>query len=120
MNRDQIYIRELKVQAIIGIRAHERTRKQTIIVSLWMNRDLGISANSENIEDTLDYGAVCRRLKEMNESSEFYLIEALAEAITEVLQKEFAVNWFRLQLAKPEAVPDATEVGLIIERELER
>ncbi len=120
MNPDQIYIRELEVQAIIGIRAHERIRKQTLTVSLWMARDLSPSANSENIEDTLDYGAVCRRLEEMIESSEFLLLEALAEAITTVLQKEFSVKWFRLQLGKPGAVPDAREVGLIIERALQQ
>ena len=117
MTRDQIFIQELKVQTIIGIRDHERTRKQTVVISLWMARELNSAATSEDINDTLDYGAVCRRLTDLIGSSKYLLIEALAEAITEVLQKEFGVTWMRLKLGKPEAVANAGEVGLIIERE---
>jgi len=120
MTHDQIYIRKLKIQTIIGIRRHERARKQTVVINLWMAKNLGKAATSEDINDTLDYGAVCRRLTDVIEPSEFLLIEALAEAITEVLQKEFRVSWFRLKLGKPEAVANAQEVGLIIERELKR
>ena len=118
MTQDQIYINELSVQTIIGIREHERTQKQTILISLWMARDLDTAAASQDIKDTLDYGEVCRRLTDMVASSKFLLLEALAEAITEVLQNEFGVAWFRLKLGKPDAVVNAGEVGLIIEREL--
>lgn len=119
MTRDQIYIHKLKIKTIIGIRAHERTKKQTIVISLWMASNLIPAAISEDINDTLDYGSVCRRLTDMIASSEFLLIEALAEAITQVLQQEFEVTWFRLKLGKPEAVANAGEVGLVIERELQ-
>jgi len=119
MTRDQIFIDRLRIQTIIGIRTHERVQKQTLVVSLWMARDLDTAATSEDIKDTLDYGAICRRLTDMVGSSKFLLIEALAEAITVVLQKEFSVSWFRLKLGKPEAIANAGEVGLIIEREMQ-
>ena len=55
-------------------------------------------------------------MAEFVSSSEFLLLESLAERIAELLQQEFKVPWLRLTLSKPGAVTGAREVGLIIER----
>ncbi|MBV1906645.1 MAG: dihydroneopterin aldolase [Pseudomonadales bacterium] len=117
--RDQIYIRDLEVETIIGLRPQERTKTQPIVINLWMAQDISKAACSQAIDETLDYGEIARKLTHLIKTSEYYLIEALAEAITEMLQNEFQVAWFRLQLSKPKAVANAREVGLIIERSLE-
>jgi dihydroneopterin aldolase len=44
------------------------------------------------------------------------LLETLAEQIAQVLMAEFSVPWLRLRLGKPDAVPEARDVGLVIER----
>ena len=118
MSTDQIYIRNLTVETVVGIRPHERTSTQPVRISLWLEHDIREAAISEEIQDTLDYGSISKRLTEMIQNSEFFLLEALAESITKVLQREFGVRWFRLKLSKPQAVENADDVGLIIERRL--
>ncbi|MCP4595002.1 dihydroneopterin aldolase, partial [Neptuniibacter sp.] len=53
---------------------------------------------------------------EFIEQSEFLLVETMAEQIAELVMKEFSVKWLRLRLGKPGAVPQAKDVGVVIER----
>lgn len=90
--------------------------KQTIILDLEMATDIRKAANSDNIEDTLNYKAVAKRLMSFVGESEFELVETLAERITEIIIKEFNVPWVRLSLNKKGAVRGVRDVGVIIER----
>ena len=50
------------------------------------------------------------------ESSEFLLVETMAEEIASIIQTEFNVPWVKLRVGKPGAVRGSREVGVIIER----
>jgi dihydroneopterin aldolase len=113
---DIIYLRDLRIDTIIGIYDWERRMKQTIIIDLEMGTDIRRAANSDNIEDTLNYKAVAKRLMTYVGESEFELVEALAEKIAEIIMAEFAVPWIRLSLNKKGAVRGVRDVGVIIER----
>lgn len=113
---DIVYIRDLKIQTVIGIFQWERAIKQTVNLDIEMATDNRKAASSENIEDALDYGAVANRIIEFVQSSEFQLVETMAERISELVRSEFAVPWLRLRVGKPGAVREAKEVGVIIER----
>ena len=71
---------------------------------------------SDQLEDTLDYKSVAKRIIDFVEASEFQLVETLAERVAEILLKEFNVPWVRVQLNKQGAVRGARDVGVIIER----
>ncbi|NIQ15563.1 MAG: FolB domain-containing protein, partial [Candidatus Dadabacteria bacterium] len=73
-------------------------------------------AQSDAIEDTLNYKAVAKRIISFVEESEFELVETLAEKTAEILINEFKVPWLRLQLNKQGAVRGVRDVGVIIER----
>ena len=113
---DIVFIRELKVETVIGIYDWEREIRQTVILDLEMGCDVARAAASEQIEDALDYKAVSKRLQEFIEGSSFQLVETLAERCCEILREEFAVPWVRLTLNKIGAVSIARDVGVIIER----
>lgn len=113
---DIVYIRDLKIQTVIGIFQWERAIKQTVNLDIEMATDNRKAASSENIEDALDYGAVANRIIDFVQSSEFQLVETMAERISELVRSEFAVPWLRLRVGKPGAVREAKEVGVIIER----
>ncbi|MDY6992448.1 MAG: dihydroneopterin aldolase [Pseudomonadota bacterium] len=113
---DIIYLKELKIDTIIGIYEWERQIKQTVILDLELATDIRKAAASDRIEDTLNYKAVAKRLIEFVSHSEFQLVETLAERITEIVLTEFSVPWVRLQLNKPGAIRGARDVGVIIER----
>jgi len=113
---DRVFVEDLKVQTVIGIFDWEREIKQTISIDLEMAFDIRAAAESDNIEDTLDYKAVSKRLIQFIEKSEFQLVEALAERCASIILDEFPVNWLRLKLGKPGAVRGSSAVGVIIER----
>jgi dihydroneopterin aldolase len=81
-----------------------------------MGSDIAKAAASDTIENALDYKAVAKRLINFIENSEFYLVETMAEQVTEIVLKEFNVPWVKLRLGKPGAVTGSKDVGVIIER----
>jgi dihydroneopterin aldolase len=113
---DIVYIRELEIETIIGIYDWEREKKQTVSLDLEMGTDISLAASSEDIENTLDYKAVAKRLIEFIEGSEFFLVETMAEKIAQIVLEEFSVPWLKLRLGKPGAVTGSKDVGVIIER----
>jgi len=113
---DIIFLTELKVETVIGVFDWERKIKQTVVVDLEMATDIRKAAATDNIDDTLNYKAVAKRLIDFISQSEFQLVETLAERIAEIILTEFSVPWVRIHLHKPGAVRDSRDVGVIIER----
>jgi dihydroneopterin aldolase len=115
---DIVYIKDLKIEAIIGIFDWERREKQTVSLNLEMAADIRRAALTDHIDDTLDYKSVAKRLISFVSESEYQLVETLAEKTCELVMQEFKVPWMRLHLSKPGAVRYSTDVGVIIERGL--
>lgn len=113
---DIIFLRGLEIETTIGIYEWEREIKQTVILDLEMATDIRQAAATDDIQYTVDYKAVAKRLISFVEESDFYLVETLAENIAQILLKEFAIPWVRLSLNKKGAVRGASDVGVIIER----
>ncbi|EXJ11758.1 dihydroneopterin aldolase [Nitrincola nitratireducens] len=113
---DIVYIRELQVETIIGIYDWEREVRQIVSLDLEMGTDIRAAANTEDIENTLNYKSVSDRLIAFVGESQFLLVETMAEEIAALIMQEFNVPWLRLRVGKPGAVPQASDVGVIIER----
>jgi len=113
---DIVFISDLDIDTVIGIFDWEREIRQTVRLNIDMNADIARAAQSDQIEDTLDYKAVSKRLIGFVQASEFGLVETLAERCAEIILKEFPVQWVRLRLDKPGAVRGSRSVGVIIER----
>ncbi len=113
---DIVYIKELEVETVIGIYDWERKIRQRVNLDLEMGTDISKAAASEDIDSTLNYKTVSKRLIDFIEQSEFLLVETMAEEIATIVLNEFPVPWLRLRLGKPGAVRGAKDVGVIIER----
>lgn len=113
---DLLFIRELRVETIIGVFDWEKRNRQTLIIDVEMAVDIGKATASDDLQDTLDYKAVADRLTDYMEHNHFNLVESLAEGLAGVLQNEFGVGWLRLRIAKPGPLSNARDVGVVIER----
>lgn len=113
---DIIFLRGLQIDTVIGIYDWERKIKQKIIIDLEMATDIRKAADTDSIEDTLDYHAISTRLIEFVETSEFFLVETLAEKIAQLILDEYPVPWLKLMLNKKGALGGAIDVGILIER----
>lgn len=113
---DIIYLRDLRIDTVIGIYDWERRMRQTVSLDLDMAADIARAAQHDSIEDTVNYKAVAKRLIEFVGSAQFQLVETLAERVAEVVLNEFHVPWVRVRVNKGGAVRHAGDVGVIIER----
>ena len=113
---DILYIRNLKVDAVVGIFSWEKRIRQPLHLDLEIAIDIRKAAATDDIQYALDYKTVSTRLTQFISQSEWHLIETLAEKIAALLMAEFGVTWLRLKLSKPAALPTADSVGLMIER----
>jgi dihydroneopterin aldolase len=113
---DIVFLKDLRIETVIGVYDWEREIKQTVVLDLDMSAVVAKAAASDHIDDTLDYKAVAKRLIEFVEQSEFQLVETMAERCAQIVREEFGVAWVRLTINKIGAVTQARDVGVIIER----
>lgn len=113
---DIVYLNDLRTEAVVGAFEWERRTRQTVILDIEMGTDIRGAAASDNLEDTINYKAVAKRLFAFIGESEFELVEALAEAVAAILLEEFNVRWCRVRLNKKGAVRGVRDVGVVIER----
>ncbi|UTW46324.1 dihydroneopterin aldolase [bacterium SCSIO 12696] len=113
---DRVYISDLRIDTVIGIYDWERQVQQTVVLNLEMAWDIAQAAATDDIQHTLNYKAVSDRLIEFVSTSEFQLLETMAEQVCQIILNEFSVPWVKLRLGKPGAVAAARDVGVLIER----
>lgn len=113
---DIIYINDLRIETVIGIFDWERNIKQTVVLDIEMAADCRKAAETDSVEDTVNYKSVAKRLIEFVGESEYQLVETLAERCAAIVLDEFQVPWVRLRLNKQGALRGARDVGVVIER----
>ena len=116
LSTEVVYLKDLRIETVIGIYDWERQIKQTIVLDIEMASDIAAAAATDNIEDALNYKSIAKRLIEFVGTSEFQLVETLAERIAQIIITEFGVPWLKLQVNKQGALRGARDVGVIIER----
>lgn len=113
---DTVFVKDLRIDTIIGIYEHERKAKQAVVFDFEMAADVAKPGASENIDDALNYKTLTDDIIKFVEQSEFLLIETLAERVASIILDDYAVPAVKLTLHKPNALAGSTDVGVIIER----
>ena len=116
---DIVFLRDLRIETVIGVWEWERRIKQIVSIDLEMGADVRRAAATDRIDDALNYRDVAKRLIAFVGGSQFQLVETLAEAVARIIVTEFGVPWARVSVAKPGAVQGSREVGVVIERAAE-
>ena len=113
---DAIVIRDLRVEALIGIHKRERHVLQTLTIDL----DIGLPGEavfqSDRVADTIDYEQVTLGIRALAGSGHFRLVETFAERIAALLIEEFGAPWVKVSAAKVGVLANARFVGVSIER----
>jgi 7,8-dihydroneopterin aldolase/epimerase/oxygenase len=115
---DTIFLEQVKVETKLGVPEWERMVAQTVILDIEICYDLSKSCKSDAIADTIDYGAVVRRIRETLAENSFKLVEALAEHVAQLILKEFEAKHVKVKVAKPAILPGLKALGVEIERKL--
>ena len=112
---DLVSVRDLSVEAVIGVHDWEREITQTLVFTAEMAADVRSTAEHDDLADALDYSAVARTIASVVQDGRFRLIETAAERVAERLLADHPVAWLRLEVRKPIAAGGYT-AAVTIER----
>lgn len=113
---DKIFLNNLDIDTIIGIYDWERETLQTLSFDLEMDWNISKAAKSDDIADTLDYGAIATSIVDFVEASRYQLIETLAEDLCALLLSNYPIPKIKLTLSKPVALHGQNIARIVIER----
>jgi dihydroneopterin aldolase len=114
--RDTVFVRDLEIDAIIGINDWERRERQKVRIDLDMACDAAAAAAGDDIEKAVNYRSVTKAVIAHVEASRYFLVETLAERLAGLIREDFGVPWVRVRVSKPGAVRHSREVGVEVER----
>jgi len=113
---DIIFLREIRLDARIGIYKREKAITQTVELDLELALPDARVFESGRVNDTIDYAVVIERVRAALVEQHYGLVESLAEHVAQIILNEFRAPWVRVSIAKIGAQPDARRVGVVIER----
>ena len=99
---DQIIIKDLEVYANHGLYKEEKVLGQKFLVSAVLYVDTKLAGVSDQMEFSVDYGKVCRVIKDILTENDFNLIECVAETVAKKLLLKFPlVRKLEIEVKKP-------------------
>ena len=115
---DRIEIRGLRAPGRHGVYPQEQRDGQPFVVDVDLEADLAAAQSSDDLSDTIDYGAMAQRLAEAVTSSRFDLIEALAGHLADIALEDERVHSARVRVAKPEVAlaVECRDVAVVVHR----
>jgi dihydroneopterin aldolase len=110
---DKIYIEALEVFSLIGVYDWERQQPQRLLVDIQLYADLSQAAQTDKVQDTLNYAQVAEYIRRFCHNNEYQLIEALASRLMDALLVEFPIlQKIQLKLSKPDILANAKNVAV--------
>lgn len=114
---DAIIIEGLKVDTVVGCFNWERQIIQPLMLDLTIHNDLSQAAQSDELEDTLNYAQICELAAQVIQQAKPKLIEHAAQLVLESLFTTFSsIESIIITIRKPAIIAQATAVGIRLER----
>lgn len=114
---DRIHIRDLLVNAIIGINPDERITPQDVLVNATLYFDTRAAGVSDDMDDSINYSTVTKAMRAHIETSEPGLIERLVADLARIcFETDGRIGEVEITAEKPGAVTDTRSVGVSIHR----
>jgi dihydroneopterin aldolase len=119
---DRIFVRDLEVDAHVGVTEKERSAPQKLVVQLELLVDTAAAGSSDDLKDTVDYGHVSIEAANEIREAPASLLEHLAEKVVARVARDLRVMGVTVEIAKVDPpIPETLgSVGVRIERRFER
>lgn len=116
---DKIIIKDLNIYAYHGVHEEEKIKGQNFVLDIAVWLDLSAPCETDNVEDTVSYSEIIKKVTESFTSSKYDLLEKAAQVTADTIFGEFpAVTECEISLKKPDAPikADFSYVGVEIRR----
>ena len=98
-----VEVRDLRVFGHHGVHEDERERGQDFLFDVEL--EVGERGTSDRLEDAVDYVEVARVVQAASDAKRYALLEALASAVADELERRFSPKRVRVRVRKPEVRP---------------
>jgi dihydroneopterin aldolase len=116
MGRRHIFVRDLRLEASIGILEHERKAPQILVVSITLEvEDTPLGAGG--LDDVVDYRTPADLARAILAEGHIDLVEIYADRLATACLGEPGVRNVKVRVEKPAAIPDAAGAGVELYRE---
>jgi dihydroneopterin aldolase len=111
-----VEVHDLRLFGRHGVHAEERERGQEFLFDVEL--EVGERGAADRLEEAVDYVAVAHAVREVSDARPYALLEALASAVADELQRRFAPERLRVRVRKPEVRPAGLDgtVGVSVTR----
>jgi dihydroneopterin aldolase len=111
----RVFVRGLRLQAEIGVHAHEHGRTQPLVIDVELDAEL---AGFDRLADTLNYEAVAAHAHQVLAAGHLQLVETFVDRLARACLADPRVRRVRVRAEKPDALAEADGAGfeLVLER----
>lgn len=115
---DRIDLTGIEVFARHGVYPSEKERAQVFKVDVSLFLDLSRAGRTDDLADTVDYGALSSEIREVVGGESHQLIETVAESVARTVLAHDRVDRVVVTIHKPDAPVDValTDVSVTIDR----
>ncbi|MCD2147089.1 dihydroneopterin aldolase [Gordonia paraffinivorans] len=114
---DRIELRGLRVRGNHGVFDHERADGQDFFIDITLWLDLRVAAASDDLADTVDYGALAQLAADIVGGEPRNLIETVGAEIAEKIMDDERINACEVVVHKPSApIPLAFDDVAVVTR----
>jgi len=104
----KVFVRALKVDAEVGVYAHEHGRRQPLVIDV----ELDVAATTgDHLDDTVNYETVAAKAQALAAHGHVKLIETFAERLARALLDDSRVLRARVRVEKPQALAPHAAAG---------
>lgn len=112
----KILIKDLLVEMLIGVYAHEKTTPQPVRFSIEMTVDDNMRPLADDYHNVVCYETIATAVMEMAVQEHVNLVETLAEKVAVICLNYERVSLVKVQVEKLNAIENTTSVGVEIIR----
>ena len=103
---------------MIGVFDWEREHQQRLIVDVELSADLSTAAQTDDVNDTLNYALIAQAINDFAANSQYKLLEALVSHMIDGLLQSFPMlKTVCLKMSKPDILANAKNVAVAMTKE---
>ena len=109
-----IHVKDLEIEAILGINERERTNKQKVKISYELTVDISRPAETDAIDDCVNYRTINKQVIEFVRNSSYFTLEKLSSEILKILVETKGVEKAVVTVSKPGALRFTKDVSVTL------
>ena len=112
----RIFVKDLEVECMVGVKIHEKKVKQKLIISTYLKVDH--KKHKDEIKNVISYESVVNIIRQITSDEHINLVETIAENIANACLKLPSCTEAEVTVEKTEVLKGRATVGAIVKQKI--